>query len=162
MSNVLEVMKTNPLFAGFSNAMLEPFITTGEVRAYAPGEVLFKELSTGDEIFLILDGRASVSCAGVQVNQPSVEIITVARGEILGEISFVEDGPRSATVSADTALKVRVWKASVWRALCEQNPEIGYRLVLGIARLLCGRIRRANIQVALLNKILWGGEKKSV
>ena len=159
MSTVLEVIKSNSLFEGFNNAMLEPFISSGETRTYAPGDVLFKELTQGDEIFLILDGRASVNCSGVHADQPAVEIITVGRGEVLGEISFVEDGPRSATVVADTLLKARVWKAEFWRSLCEQNPEIGYRLVLGIAKLLCVRVRRSNIQVALLNKILWGGNK---
>ncbi len=159
MSSVLDVIKGNPLFEGFSNAMLEPFIHIGETRTYAPGDVLFKELSDGDEIYLILDGRASVNCSGVQENQPAVEIITVGRGEILGEISFIEDGPRSATVVADTLLKTRVWKASAWRSLSEQNPEIGYRLTLGIAKLLCARVRRSNIQVALLNKILWGAQR---
>jgi CRP-like cAMP-binding protein len=157
MPTMLEIIKGNPLFEGFSAAALELFAGLGQARTYASGDVVFKEMSSGDEIFLILEGRASVKCSGVRADQPLVEIIVAGPGDILGEISFIEDGPRSASVVADTPLVTHVWKAADWRALCEHHPEIGYRLVMGISRLLCARVRRSNIQVALLNKILLGG-----
>ena len=159
MASPLELMKSNPLFKDFPNDVLGLFIETGETRPYNKGDVIFQEGSVSDEIYLILEGRVSVKYQLANASTPT-DVIYLGPGEILGEISFVESTPRSATVVAEAPVKVRVWKSEHWRALCEQHPGIGYKLVLGIAKILCERLRRSSVHVALLNKIFWGGEQQ--
>jgi CRP-like cAMP-binding protein len=149
----LELLKGAPLFHGLSDEVLGRFLSTAKTRTYPASEIVFVEMSEGDEIYLITDGQATVQFALANVDQ-QFEIVTLGPGEILGEISFIEQGQRSATVIAKTDLTVMVWDCASWRRICEEDHDVGYRLVFGIAKILCERLRRLNVR--LLNDVSWG------
>ena len=153
MPTSLELLKGTALFQEFSDDALERFLTTAETRTYQADDIVFVEMSEGDEIYLILDGQATVQFALANADE-QFEIVTLGPGQILGEVSFFEQGQRSATVIAETDLEVMVWDCASWRQICEEDPEVGYRLVLGLGRILCERLRRWNIRI--LNNVSWG------
>jgi hypothetical protein len=72
-----------------------------EIRTYPAGTALTEQGEQGDEVFLLLDGMLDVSVAGVVVGE-------VAPGAIIGERAVLEDGVRTSTVRATTAIKVAV------------------------------------------------------
>jgi CRP-like cAMP-binding protein len=153
MTKDAEFLGRTDLFRGFSNEVLERFAGLAQRRHYGAGEVLFAELSEGDEIFLILGGEAAVQVALANRDQ-SYDVIHLGPGELLGEVSFVEKGQRSATVTAHSDLEVLVWECDAWREECDRDPRVGYQLTLGIARILAARLRRWNVK--LLEESLWG------
>jgi CRP-like cAMP-binding protein len=71
-------------------------ISVGRRQEISPGEVLIQEGIPCDDIFLVLDGILEVSVASLK-NQP---IAQLSSGEVVGEMSFVDGQPPSATVSA--------------------------------------------------------------
>ncbi|GEM_PF-2775697 len=156
MPTALDLIKRNPLFQQLSSEALETFIASGEARRIPAGGVLCQQGSPGDEVYLILEGRAVVRCAR-NPNEAPVDLIVLEPGETIGEMGFIEKGPRSATVLAESNLVVRAWQTEQLHLFCQQHPEIGYKLVSGIAQILCTRLRRTNLNVMILNKVLWGG-----
>lgn len=150
-----EILRKCQLFRDFSDSVLDRFADTAETRSYQAGEILFAELSEGDEIFLILDGEVTIQLALANMDT-HFEIVTLSAGELLGEVSFVEEGLRSATAIAKTDARLLVWKCEQWRRICEEDKEVGYRLVLGVARTLCQRLRMWNIR--LWDNVSWGME----
>ena len=148
-----ETLRAAPLFAGFEDGVLEQFLALATPRVYEAGDVLFVEMQEGDEIFMILRGEVSIELALANADS-AFEIVSRGAGAILGEVAFIEQGQRSATVTATTPLQVLVWNCADWRAICEADKTIGYQLVLGLSKILCARLREANVRI--LNEVSWG------
>ena len=153
MSSNLDILKEATGFKSLHKKALESLLSLAETRHYAAGEVLFVEMTKGDELYLVLDGTLSVQLALSNADK-QYEVISLGRGELVGEINLVEEGLRSGTVTADTDATVLAWKCSALREECEKDPEMGYRLILGVAKVLARRIRRWN--ASLLDNSLWG------
>lgn len=90
-------MRKALLFLGILNdADLEWMIAAGAKKRLSPGEVLIQEGQPAASIYLVLEGALSV-IAQAAANQ---EVARLRSGEIVGEMSFVDSRPPSATVRA--------------------------------------------------------------
>src|ERR1044071_4175316 len=84
----------------------------GERRWLEPGEVVIEEGRPAPSLILVLDGRLAGSVRGVG------RIADLAAGEVVGEMSFVDSAPPSATVAAgDRTLALFIDKAELARKL---------------------------------------------
>jgi CRP-like cAMP-binding protein len=147
MAGNRELLKGNPLFKSFSDDIVDRFLNSAETRTYSAGDIIFAELSEGDEIFMILEGEVTAEVALVNANQ-NLEILTLSAGEVLGEGCFFKPNvQRYATMTSKTASTVLVWKAEVWREIAESNFEVGYRLASSIAITFLERLRHWNTRI---------------
>lgn len=153
MSEPMEILKQSAVFEDLSSEALTRLLSLSRTRRYAAGDILFVELSEGDDLFFVLDGKLSVQLALGNADKP-YEIFSVGAGDLVGEISLVERGLRSATVTAETSATVLVWDCAALREECRRDPELGYGLILGVAKVLARRIRHWNAW--LLEHALWG------
>jgi len=153
MPDAKAVFDTVPLFATLESAARERILALGVPRRYAKGEVLFVELEKGDELMLILDGSVSVQLALRNADE-HYDVAVLGAGEILGEVSLVEEGTRSATAIAETDVEVLVWGCALLRAECDNDPRVGYALTSEVAKILARRLRQWNVH--LLDSALWG------
>ena len=153
MDNILETIRACSLLKDFNDVVLERFIATAELKSFKDGDIIFVEMSEGPEIYLIASGEVSIQIA-LANEEDHYEVIKLGRGEILGEFRFLDNIPRSGTATADTDVETLVWDNSSWREICESDFEVGYRLTLAIAKVLCARLRRWNIHI--INKVDWG------
>ena len=147
------IFSTSSLFAALDPAARERVLALGTRRRYAKGEVLFVELQEGDELMLVLDGSVSVQLALRNADDPC-DVAVLGTGEILGEVSLVEEGTRSATAIAETDVEVLVWQCATLREEFEKDPRLGYVLTREVAKILARRLRQMNLR--LLDSVLWG------
>ena len=150
MSKTKSLLRATKLLGAFPESDLDLLADMATRRTYSAGEILFVELSEGDEFFLIEKGEAQVDLVLSRDGDP----IVMHAGEIIGEVSFVGEGQRSATVTAKTDLDVLVWDNATLRKTCEDEPGLGYRLTRAIAQVLAQRLRRWNER--LLDQVQWG------
>ncbi len=155
MSVGIEALRTCELFDACDDALLEEVLAQAEERAYAPGDVVYAEEAEADELFLVLEGRlrhtfALLDAAGVDYE------LTVGPGEVSNAVRFLTEGPSYVGCVADTDTTVLVWKAPEVADFWDKHPEVGYRIVTGIARLLYQRQQQLN-QV-ILDQVSWGLE----
>ncbi|HEU4342239.1 MAG TPA: cyclic nucleotide-binding domain-containing protein [Candidatus Binatia bacterium] len=149
-----DILKGNALFKSFSDDIIDRFLNSAETRTYSPGDIIFAELSEGDEIFMILEGEVTAQVALVNADQ-NLEILTLSAGQVFGEGCFFKPNvPRYATITSKTTTTVLVWKSEVWRDIAESNFEVGYRLAVGIASIFLERLRHWNTRIA--ENISWG------
>jgi CRP-like cAMP-binding protein len=154
MTEKREILKANPLFTSFGDDIIDQFLNSAETRTYAPGQLIFAELSEGDEIFMILEGEVKAEVALANADQ-NLEIQTGSSGEVFGEGCFFKPNvPRYATVTAKTPTTLWVWKGRVWREIAESNFEVGYRLAVALARRFLERLRHWN--TTILENVSWG------
>jgi CRP-like cAMP-binding protein len=112
-------------------------VSTGQRRELKPGEVLIDEGQLCDHLFLILDGCLEVSVQALS-QQP---IAQLASGEVVGEMSFVDGLPPSATV---IALENTVVLGIPWEHLHQQLQQdiwFASRFYKAMAILLSSRLR---------------------
>ena len=86
-------------------------------RDLVPGEVFVRQGEPVDLLYLVMDGD-------VEANVSGQKIVRLGRLRFIGEISSFTGTTASATVSATTDVRVRVWSKTAHAALCAENPDI--------------------------------------
>ena len=121
------------------NILIEAhYLTAGmkpalEMKSFEPGEIIIKEDDNSDEIFEMMDGTASVVVNNVKVG-------SIEEGDIFGELSFLIEGKRTASVVAEKACTVNLIKRADFVELIKYRPQ----LIYNIARSLAKRILSLN------------------
>jgi CRP/FNR family cyclic AMP-dependent transcriptional regulator len=116
---------------------LDWMIATGAKREISPGDVLIHEGRPVESIFLVLDGALSVTSVAMGNRQ----IARLLSGEIVGEMSFIDARPPSATVSALERSSVLVVPRSALQAKLNADPVFGARFYKALAVFLSDRMR---------------------
>jgi CRP-like cAMP-binding protein len=121
-----------PLFANLSTAQLEglaPFVDEVETDA---GHVLMGQEEFGQELLIIVDGTAEVTRDGRHVSD-------VGPGDVIGEISLLDGGPRTATVTAREPMTVLSISKRAFDTVLDRVPGLPHELL----RALAARLRDA-------------------
>jgi CRP-like cAMP-binding protein len=119
-----------PLFSGLGKRELERLSRVMRERRFAEGETVTSEGQTGVGFFVIEDGTATVSVKGRNVG-------TLKAGDHFGEIALIDEGPRSATITADADLRCRGLVSWEFRSFVQEHPEVAWPLL----RTLASRLR---------------------
>jgi CRP-like cAMP-binding protein len=125
----VEALRNVPLFANLSKKELAQLARVSEDVELDAGSVLCKEGQIGHEFFVLVDGTVRVSRKGRRV-------ATFGGGDFLGEIALLEDTPRTATVTAETPLRLFVLTRPAFRSLLETSPEIEGKVLRTLVRRL--------------------------
>jgi CRP/FNR family transcriptional regulator, cyclic AMP receptor protein len=125
-----------PWFSACTEEQLADIVRLAERLDIQTDEVVLREGRRGRELFIILEGTATVTRAGRVVNILGV-------GDHFGELAAIEDQPRTATVTATTDLKVLIVGPRELEALME-IPGFRNALLRGMSR----RIRQADDRLA--------------
>ena len=89
-------------------------------------------------MYLVEDGGFEVVD---QSTQPEVVLGQIAPGQVIGELSFMDQSPRSADVRASVASTARVWAQGALRSVFENEPDIGAAFYEAIALSTVARMR---------------------
>ena len=120
------------LFTGVPFDALEELAASARRLSLAPGQTLIREGEEGDDVVLVTEGEASVSVGGMLLG-------TIGPGDCVGEMSLLDQAPRSATVMSVAPLRALVIPAARFRALLEAEPAVNQRLTAT----LMARLRNA-------------------
>ncbi|HEV7126595.1 MAG TPA: cyclic nucleotide-binding domain-containing protein [Ktedonobacterales bacterium] len=137
-----DVLSQVPLFAHLSKRDLQVLASSCRERDYPAGAPLLRQGDTGVGLFVIVSGRVRVTQH--QHGGDEQELATLGSGEVLGEMSLLDDLPRSASAMAlepTQALVLPVWD---FRAILRDNPDIGIGLLSVLSRRLRGAENRPN------------------
>lgn len=131
------------------------FKTTGgkepvkeNVIAIPAGEYIFREGDLGTEMFIIQDGEVHIV---KKLGNESRTLSRLERGDFFGEMSVLENIPRSADALAITDVRIIPINGSRFDEMIRRNPEISVRIMRKYSR----RLREANL---LLQEL--AGDKK--
>jgi len=139
---VESVLASVPLFAALdveSAAMLERLMTT---RSVARGHVVFREGDPGDRLFVVMDGKVKISRSAADGRENLLAVL--GGGEMFGELSLFDPGPRTASVSAITDSTLASLDHDDLRPLLSERPGVAVELLQALAQ----RLRRTNEAMA--------------
>jgi len=125
----IEILQRVPLFADLERRDLTQIASSFKAREYAAGDTLATEGEGGVGFFLIESGEATVSVRGR-------EIARLKAGDSFGEVALIDDGARTATVTADTAMVCYGMSFWEFRPIVESSSQIAWKLLQALAKKL--------------------------
>jgi CRP-like cAMP-binding protein len=126
-SEATQLLKSVPLFSGLDPRELETISRTVHERTFAPGEAVAQEGQGGVGFFVIREGEAKVDVGGSEVRR-------LGPGDHFGEIALITEGPRTATVTAETELKCFGLTPWEFRPLVQTNASIAWKILQALAK----------------------------
>ena len=122
--------------------------SNGKARRISAGTVIIQQGVPSSSVFILIDGKLVVHSA-------KIEIAKLFAGEIVGEISFVDSRPPSATVTAATDSQVLEIDKVALRNKLQKDLGFASRFYLSLATFLADRLRVATARLSEVQ----GGEK---
>jgi CRP/FNR family cyclic AMP-dependent transcriptional regulator len=159
--NFVNTLKRTDIFYDLSEDQLQKVAEVCHEVHFGVGEMIFHEQSASDELYVIARGEVEivVDPSVVDAAPTARRIVTIATmraGQIFGEIALVDQGLRSAgarSAAADTRLLV-IPRAKLL-GICDEDPELGYRVMRNVAADLALKMRGADLTIR--EQLLWGG-----
>lgn len=156
----LNILRQTDIFYDLTEPQLEMVAALCSEVTSRAGEVIFEENSASDELYVIASGDVDilVNPALIQstTGQPSrpLTIVTLRRGQTFGEIALVDQGLRSASARcASKRTRLLVIPRDRLIKLCDNYPDLGYRLMRNIAADLAFKIRGTDLTIR--EQLLW-------
>jgi CRP/FNR family transcriptional regulator, cyclic AMP receptor protein len=138
----IESLKAIPLFHEFTLPELNTVITLFFEKAYTKNSTLFVEGMTGEILYVIKKGSVLIQ-KKVGPNQEAL-LATLKDGELLGEMSLIDNRPRTATARVGEESVLLVMTKKAFNTMMEKHPEIALKVVLYFLKIANERLRKAN------------------
>src|SRR3972149_4814196 len=136
-----EGLSRNPLFNGLDDFYLRDIIAGAEVRPCPDGIQIITEGEAGDAVFFILSGRVKVTLYGEEGRE--IVLAVLKEGDMFGELSIIDDKPRSANVEAITDIQCLVVSKAAFLEYLSRHHKVYMRFFA----YLTGRLREATRKI---------------
>lgn len=141
----VEFLRKVPLFEGLTSAQLRKLLAALK-RVDFPGSThIFREGDTGTSMFLITDGKVRISKMVPGIGEEALAILE--KGQYFGEMSLIEDGPRSADAIAHTTCQLYELSRDKLEQVMFTDKELASILLWTFVRTLSGRLRETNDKI---------------
>lgn len=132
VNRVMNQLGKVPLFSDCSQRDLQTIARVVKDIDHPSGTVIAREGEPGIGLFVIAEGSAEVSIGGKKKS-------VLKAGDFFGEIALLDGGPRTATVTATSDVKLLGLTEWVFRGLILEHPGLAVKTLQAMA----GRLRNA-------------------
>lgn len=143
---ISDFLLNTPLFDGLKTNEIENIAKHLSSIELSKDEILVKEGEEGNCVCFVVEGTLDV--IKQSLTGESVIITALHRGRSIGEMSIIDDFPRSATVKARTQVKLVILTREGFDLLLEENPQVGIKILKKISRLLSLNLRKTSSRLA--------------
>ena len=130
---VADMLEKSPLWAGLSKQELRSIVKLSKERKFESGHTIVSKGESGIGFYLILDGAVEIRSDGNTLSK-------LGPGQFFGEMSVLDNQPRSADVVAVEPTRALIVSAWSFKALISDNPKIAVKMLQEFVR----RLRRTN------------------
>ena len=131
-----------PVFASLSTADAALFLSLMEVRPAARGVPLFKEGDAGEGLYVILEGRVSITKRNAKGGER--EVATLEVHEVFGEMDLISDRPHNSGAKGQQACRLLFLPKQAFQDLLRKGNAGAASMVVYFARVLAGRLDANN------------------
>ena len=135
-------MTRSPLFAGLDEPAAAALLELTERETFKRGQVIFTEGDPGDKLYVIAAGKLKLSRSSHDGRENLLAVL--GPGEIIGEISFFDPGPRTASAITVSDTEVLALAHGHLRGFLRDNAQASVAMLGALAH----RLRRTNDNVA--------------
>jgi CRP/FNR family cyclic AMP-dependent transcriptional regulator len=139
------LLRSVSIFADVDATSVGALERMAELRDWAAGAVIVSQEDRGDALYVLVRGKAKVVLYGDSGREIILSIFK-SPGDFFGEMSLLDDQPRSATVIADEPSRLLVLSRRDFQAHIERHPRTALRVLQELSR----RLRRADAVIGNL------------
>jgi len=133
-----EVVRRAPLFTALDETAAVSLRASMDTVKIAKGSILFKEGDDGEHLYVIVDGKLKLGTSSGDGRENLLSIL--GPGEMFGELSLFDPGPRTSTATAVTDAKLLSLGHEKVIPWLKQHPEVSLQLLTRLSQ----RLRRTN------------------
>jgi CRP-like cAMP-binding protein len=146
----IEKLKEIPLFRNFSASMLEEFSGYFKQSAYLGGDVIFREKTTGDSLYIILSGEVVIEKAMDLEGREFKTLAILAGGDFFGEMAVIEGAARFAQARAAKDTVLYEVARQQFFSFIKEHPETGISIFSEIMRTVFRRLQHTSSELTML------------
>ncbi len=146
----ISLLKKISLFHDLNEKEIKQVLQIALPRTFPAGSMIIREGEAGDSMFIMCEGEVEITKRlGLVLDEetPNERIIIRLKAEegvCFGEMSLLENEPRSATVTALTECLLLEMGREDFLRLIRQNSDMGCKVLLRLAQLLSRYLRKTN------------------
>jgi CRP-like cAMP-binding protein len=141
----IDFLRKVPLFEGFTSAQLRKLMAALRRVEFSSATPIFREGDTGTSMFLITQGKVRISKMVPGIGEEALAILE--KGQYFGEMSLIEDGPRSADAIAHAPCELYELSRDRLDEVMFTDKELASVLLWTFVRTLSGRLRETNDKI---------------
>ncbi len=144
MTTAIDAVRKSPLANELSPSEIQVLAGVLTIRELKDGEVLVPEGSRDSHLHVVVAGHVEV----VHTSDDGRRLLyRLEPGDLIGELSFMDDEPRYAALIASGPTEVLVLARSDFETLIERSPQVVYKVMRAIMRVAHRVQRRLGLQL---------------
>ncbi len=149
MDDFEPLLGNTKLFEGISSKGLKLIASIAKQESTTADSIIFNEGDVGEKLYLIIEGKVRIS---TQVSGMGEEALAVlGPGNVFGEMSLIDDFPRSADAHAHTDCQLLSLAKDELEDLFFVHKDLAYEFLWNFVSLLSSRLRETNAKVTFLS-----------
>ena len=129
VKEAIPLLEQVPIFSSLKRAQLIKLAKSSVIRSFDQGETITRQGDQGVAFYLVLEGR-------VEVKRSNRSLAKFGRGQFFGELSVMDDHPRTADVIAIEKSKCFLLSSWIFHGSVKSNPDIALVMLKEMARRL--------------------------
>src|SRR5262245_47963147 len=138
LSDIRRLAGRDTLLAALPEKNAQEVFALGKPKRFRKGETLFEQGAAGDCAYLILSGAVKISI--VSATGREIVFAYLSIGDLVGDISVLDECPRTASATAAEAVDALVIYGADLQRQMTNSPELSCAVI----RFLCARLRATN------------------
>ena len=131
------ILESHGLFGRLDREEIDRILAFARIETFRARQVIFRKGAPGRGLMAVLAGQVQIRSPGGDGRDAIIN--TIEEGEVFGEMALLDGGPRTATVTATTPVKIYVLSEWAFRGILADQPSIAMRTLEAMA----GRMREA-------------------
>ena len=133
-----EILKDAVLFKGMSDSELDVVSKKVFLKPYKKGSTLFVEGMPGEVLYIVAEGSVDI----IKKTKDGDKVIAhLGKGEIVGEMSLIDSGARTATGKTGEDSKLIVITKNSFMEMLDSDPAITSKILMALLRIINRRLR---------------------
>jgi PAS domain S-box-containing protein len=140
-AETIKALRKTPIFSTLDSSSLKKIAGFFKGKTFSVDEVLFKEGTLGDTLYIIKQGAIKITRSAKEGDEETSRSLR-REGDIFGESGFIDESPRPATAQATMVTKVLELCRSDFLTILNNDPLIAYQIV----KVLSSRLKQSDLQ----------------
>jgi CRP-like cAMP-binding protein len=148
----IDSLRRVEILSGLTDEQLARVASICQVVTFERQDNIVQEGDPSNDMYVIHRGSVEIVLSRNRVTAESLStpgpqaIVSLGQGQVFGEMALIDQGPRSATVRCTTdGAQLYQIQRDAFASLCEQDTDIGYKVMRNIAADLSFKLRHRNL-----------------
>ena len=149
----LEILRASPLARELNDKECDALAALIALHDLKDGEVLLREGQSDSNLYVVVSGAMAAASADAEGTMRTLHELT--RGDLVGELSFMDNAPRSHSLIAKGPTRVFSLNREKFETLIPSQPMLVYKVMRAIMRVAHAVQRRMSLNLAELQNYIY-------